>query len=48
LSPLFREYIAVVCGAVAKGQKLSTAIGDKTKIQLPEIKALVAMEGNLE
>jgi hypothetical protein len=47
-SPLYREYLETVCAAIAKKQKLASVIGDKSKIQMAEIQALVEMEKRLE
>lgn len=48
VSPLFADYMKVVAEAIGKKQKLINVIGDKSKIQMPEIKAIVEMEKKLE
>ena len=47
-SPLYREYLETVCVAIEKKQKLASVIGDKSKIQLAEIQAIIEMEQRLE
>lgn len=46
-SPLFADYVRAVAGALKSGSQLAAVTGEKGKIQLNEIKALVEMEKQL-
>jgi len=46
-SPLFQDYVSSVTESLASGQKLTAVLGDKNKIQLLELAAVVAMNKSL-